>query len=190
MSEDVSTPRRVRVLDYEMGNLRSVCRALVAAGADVEVSCEVGGDFLVLPGVGAFAEAARRLAPHWSALVSHLDAGKPLLGICLGMQLLFERSHEHGHTSGLSYFAGDVIPLSNAVTVPNMGWHRLDGLGNPYAYFAHSYGIAACTDTVATIDHGGRWVAAVRRGPVWGYQFHPEKSGPVGIALIREWLQC
>jgi imidazole glycerol-phosphate synthase subunit HisH len=181
---------RVRVLDYDMGNLRSVVRAFKVAGADVEVSSEVGGERLVLPGVGAFAEAMRRLGPRAADLRAYLATGKPLLGICLGMQLLFEKSHEHGLTDGLGYFHGEVEPLPSDVIVPNMGWHRLEGLGAPYAYFAHSFGVRRSPESVASIDHGGSWVAAVQRGRVWGMQFHPEKSGPAGIALLEAWLRC
>jgi imidazole glycerol-phosphate synthase subunit HisH len=181
---------RVRVLDYEMGNLRSVVRALRAAGADVELSAEVGGDRLVLPGVGAFAEAVRRLGARVEGLKTYARRGAPLLGICLGMQLLFERSHEHGLNNGLGLFEGDVEPLPPHVTVPNMGWHRLEGLGSPYAYFAHSYGVRSSPHATATILHGEPWVAAVRRERIWGFQFHPEKSGPAGIQLLREWLAC
>jgi glutamine amidotransferase len=182
--------KRVRLLDYGMGNLRSVVRALGAAGAEVEISSEVGGDYLVLPGQGAFAEAAKRLREQWEPLKAHIEQAKPLLGICVGMQLLFERSHEHGLTDGLKAFAGEVVQIPPGVTVPNMGWHRLEGLGDPYAYFAHSYAVPASDEAIATIEHGRRWTAAVRRNNLWGFQFHPEKSGPVGIQLIREWLQC
>jgi glutamine amidotransferase len=104
------------------------------------------------------------------------------------MQLLFSRSFEHGQTEGLGVFQGDVVALTKAATVPNMGWHQLQGLGNPYVYFAHSFGVVSCPDTVATIEHGGSWVAAVRRGPVLGLQFHPEKSGRAGIRLLEDWL--
>ena len=180
----------VRVLDYGAGNLRSIQRAFEAAGATVEVSPEVGGDRLVLPGVGAFADAAVRLRPQWTALQAWLSSGRPLLGICLGMQLLIERSHEHGLTEGLGYFQGEVTRLPETVTVPDMGWHRLEGLGNPFVYLAHSYAVRACPDAVATLEHGGHWVAAARRGRVWGYQFHPEKSAEAGIRLLEEWLAC
>jgi glutamine amidotransferase len=179
----------VRVLDYGVGNLRSVVRGFEAAGASVTLSTDLGDGRLVLPGVGAFAPAMNRLERHAEGLSAHVRAGRPLIGICLGMQLLFSRSFEHGQTEGLGIFQGDVVALTNAATVPNMGWHQLQGLGNPYAYFAHSFGVASCPDTVATIEHGGCWVAAVRRGPVLGLQFHPEKSGRAGIRLLEDWLR-
>ena len=179
----------VRVLDYGVGNLRSVVRGFEAAGASVTLSTEPGDGRLVLPGVGAFAPAMSRLRAHAEGLRAHVRAGRPLIGICLGMQLLFSRSFEHGETEGLGIFEGDVVALTNAATVPNMGWHQLRGLGDPYAYFAHSFGVTSCPDAVATIDHGGPWVAAVRRGSVWGFQFHPEKSGRAGIRLLEDWLR-
>ena len=183
---------KVRILDFEMGNIRSVARAFAEAGAEVEVSSDIGDGRLVLPGVGAFAEATRRLQPKWDALKEHLSSGRPLLGICLGMQLLFDRSHEHGENVGLGYFRGAVVAIPPKVTVPNMGWHQLAGMDNPFVYFAHSFAVAADanSDAIATIEHGGHWVAASCRGAVTGYQFHPEKSGPAGISLLRKWLAC
>lgn len=183
-------PNRVVVLDYGLGNLRSVQRALEAAGASIELSTQVKGDRLVLPGVGAFAQAVQRLQTQWGHLQQYLASGRPLLGICLGMQLLFERGYEHGDNRGLEFFRGEVTSLPRTVTVPNMGWHQLAGLGNPFVYFAHSYAVASCPDAAATFDHGGSWVAVAKRGPVWGFQFHPEKSGDAGIQLLRDWLQC
>lgn len=178
----------VVVLDYGAGNLRSVARALEAAGATVAVSPDVRGARLVVPGVGAFAEARRRLEPQWAALQAYAASGQPLLGICLGFQLLFQRSYEHGTHEGLGVFAGEVVPLPQTTTVPHMGWNRLSGLGGPDVYFAHSYAVAATPDALATVEHGGWWTAAVKRGAVTGYQFHPEKSGDAGIALLRAWL--
>ena len=179
----------VRVLDYGVGNLRSVVRGFEAAGASVTLSTELGDGPLVLPGVGAFAPAMERLERHAEGLRAHVRAGRPLIGICLGMQLLFSRSFEHGETEGLGVFAGDVVALPDTAIVPNMGWHQLKGLGDPFVYFAHSFGVSRCADAVATIEHGGSWVAAVRRGSVLGLQFHPEKSGRAGIRILEDWLR-
>ena len=180
---------RICVLDYGAGNLRSVQRALERAGAIVEVTTEPGGDGLLIPGVGAFGDAKERLAPVWGALSSWVAAGKPTLGICLGFQLLFEGSHEHGSHVGLGAFAGVVERLPDTVTVPHMGWQRIAGLGDPAVYFAHSYGVRAGPFATATVEHGRTYTAAVQKGRVWGFQFHPEKSADDGIALLSLWLR-
>ena len=191
----------VILLDYGMGNLRSVQRALEAAGASVRraerlVGAADGGR-VVLPGVGAFAQAVARLRASgaWDDVSAHLDAERPLLGICLGMQLLFDNSEEHGRTPGFGAFPGDVVHLSaqGAPTVPNMGWHRLDD--GSWAYFAHSFGVPvrgiAPAWVHSTIHHGsGGWVASARSGSLHAYQFHPEKSSAAGIARLKEWLAC
>ena len=193
----------VILLDYGMGNLRSVQRALEAAGACVRRAERLVGTptvgRVVLPGVGAFAQAVTRLRASgaWDDVAAHLAAERPLLGICLGMQLLFESSEEHGHTPGFGAFPGGVVHLSTqgAPTIPNMGWHCLDD--GSWAYFAHSFGVPAPRATPAwlhaSVTHGtegARWVASARRGPVHAHQFHPEKSGAGGIARLKEWLAC
>lgn len=187
----------VTLLDYGMGNLRSVQRALEAAGATVQRSERLrGADRVVLPGVGAFAQACARLRESgaWEDVQQHLSTGRPLLGICLGMQLLFEGSEEHGDNAGFGAFPGRVVHLSHqsAPTVPNMGWHRTsDGA---WAYFAHSYGVPVEGNPPewvrSTVTHGGPWVAAAERGALHAFQFHPEKSGAAGIARLGEWLAC
>lgn len=190
--------RRIHLLDYGAGNLRSVRRALERAGAHVEVSSQppaARDDVkLVVPGVGAFGEARRRLTPVWEELVAWVKADRPTLGVCLGMQLLFEKSHEHGVHDGLGVIPGEVVPLDAHVpastTVPNMGWHRLRGEGDPAVYFAHSYGAQPGSFATATVEHGVEWTAVVRKGHVTGFQFHPEKSGDDGIALLRAWVHA
>lgn len=206
---------RVRVLDYGAGNLRSVRRALERAGADVEISAAVpevptgqddaGRVRLVVPGVGAFGEARRRLEPVWQDLLRWVRADQPTLGICLGMQLLFQRSHEHGVHDGLGVFAGDVVSMADVVsssaassaapgaglvTVPHMGWQQIAGEGNPSVYFAHSYAAPVGPHCTAVVEHGARWAAVVRKGKVTGFQFHPEKSGDGGIAMLRAWVSA
>jgi glutamine amidotransferase len=195
----------VRLLDYGAGNLRSVRRALEAAGARVDVGAGVGGDALVIPGVGAFAEARRRLAPVWDDLAAWAREDRPLLGICLGFQLLFEESEEHGRHGGLGVLPGRVEALPATVTVPHMGWQRLDvAPGAPAAfapapcvYFCHSYGVRSAQDpardapwVVARVEHGHAYVAAVQRGHTWGVQFHPEKSGEDGLRVLRAWVDA
>ncbi|MEN9787053.1 MAG: hypothetical protein RLZZ299_2317 [Pseudomonadota bacterium] len=188
----------VTLLDYGMGNLRSVQRALEAAGATVHRSSRVRDGRVVLPGQGAFPQAVARLRATgaWDELRAHLAAERPLLGICLGMQLLFESSEEHGRTEGLGVLPGRVVHLASRApsppTVPNMGWHCLDD--GRWAYFAHSFGVSLPEprpDWVgAVVSHGAAWVASVRRGTVHAHQFHPEKSGADGIRRLQEWLAC
>lgn len=186
--------RSVTLLDYGMGNLRNVERALATIGLDVVRATVPGEGPVILPGVGAFAEATRRLhaSGAWDELLRVIDAGRPVLGICLGMQLLFESSTEHGENPGLALLRGRVVSLGEVghpPTIPNMGWHKLEGLQDRFTYFAHSYGVATSPDATAWVDHGGRWVAAARRDNVSGYQFHPEKSGRDGLDMLREWVE-
>jgi imidazole glycerol phosphate synthase glutamine amidotransferase subunit len=188
----------VTLLDYGMGNLRSVQRALEAAGATVHRSPRVAHARVVLPGQGAFPQAVARLRETgaWDDLQAHLAADRPLLGICLGMQLLFDASEEHGATDGLGVVPGRVVHLSTRTpappTVPNMGWHCLDD--GRWAYFAHSFGVPLPSPrpdwAAAAVHYGTEWVASVRRGPVHAHQFHPEKSGADGLRRLQEWLAC
>ena len=193
--------RTVTLLDYGVGNLRSVERALEAAGARVIRSEDVdvaAGGALVLPGVGAFRAAKERLGARFMELRQYIDEGRPLLGICLGMQLLFERSFEHGEHEGLGAFAGTVEALPAHVVVPHMGWSQIST--GEVVYFCHSFGVRALKQDrgpadgigtavkIATVDHGGAWTASVQRENVQAFQFHPEKSGPTGLLLLRRWL--
>jgi glutamine amidotransferase len=189
------------LLDYGVGNLRSVERALQAAGAVVTRSADIdvvdddvsggsggGGGVagLVLPGVGAFQAAKERLGSRFEALRAYAHAGRPLLGICLGMQLLFDESHEHGSHAGLGLIPGVVQALPKTVVVPHMGWSRTST--GEVVYFCHSFAAPKVPETTSTAEHGVVFSAAVQRGNVRGYQFHPEKSGPAGIALLKNWL--
>lgn len=196
----------VVVLDYGSGNLRSAERALARAGADVTVtpdlSAAASADGLVVPGVGAFAAcmAGVEALGAGPVIAARVAAGRPVLGICVGMQILFEYGEEHGVvTTGLGLLPGGVTRLS-AERVPHMGWNTVSpppssrlfaGLsGEPRFYFVHSYAArpeslsAAC---VTTSVHGGAFVAAVEAGPLAATQFHPEKSGDTGAALLRNW---
>jgi glutamine amidotransferase len=200
--------KRVVVLDSGSGNLRSVERALARAGADVEVTADPAAateaDGLVVPGVGAFAacmagiDAVRGGTVVWE----RLREGRPVLGICVGMQVMYETGVEHGErTAGLGVLAGEVVRLE-ADVVPHMGWSTveapagsrlLDGLHDERFYFVHSYAArpdaSGAPDALVTIaEHGVRFAAAVERGPLSATQFHPEKSGDAGAALLRNWL--
>ncbi len=194
---------RVAVVDYGMGNLASVAKALARSGADVRVTqsaAEVAGAAgVVLPGVGAFRDAAARLEQSGlgAAVLERIAAGTPFLGVCLGLQLLFESSGEGGRWPGLGVLGGTVERLQTGLKVPHIGWNDLDwgpagagmarGLPAPATvYFVHSYAAVPADPSVvaATTDYGGPVVAAVARDNVWAVQFHPEKSSSVGLALL------
>jgi imidazole glycerol-phosphate synthase subunit HisH len=195
------------VLDYGMGNLRSVEKALEHVGARAEVTRDAAraelAEGLVLPGVGAFPKAmtaVRRLG--FDALVaSRLAAGVPVLGICLGMQLLFERSVELGGAEGLGLLRGMVEPLpAGGLKVPQIGWNAVGwrrpselagDLPDPCAFYhVHSFApVAQATDVLGIADYGGEFVSAVARPPLYGVQFHPEKSGPHGLRLLRNFTR-
>ncbi len=192
---------RVAVVDYGAGNLRSVCSALGRAGAEPVVSADpgraLGAPLTVIAGVGNAASAARELEARGlgEALRERVRLCRPLLGICLGLQLLFEESEEGGR--GLGLLRGRVERL-RAPRVPHMGWNQLAvvrpsavlaGLDGEDVYFAHSYGcVPAESVAVAQVDHGGPVVAAVERGPLAGVQFHPERSGPAGARVLTNVL--
>ena len=194
---------RVAVADYGAGNLRSLCAALVRAGAEPEITtspAEVRETPLaVVAGVGHVASAAAGLARTGvdEALRERAAAGRPVLGICVGMQLLFEESDEGG--AGLGLLRGQVRRLE-ARRVPHMGWNTLAvrggteilaGLDGADVYFAHSYAArpADAAVTVAQVEHDGRVVAAVESGPLAGLQFHPERSGPAGARVLANVLR-
>ncbi|MBQ4365263.1 MAG: imidazole glycerol phosphate synthase subunit HisH [Clostridia bacterium] len=196
----------VAVIDYGVGNLFSLRCSLEKLGADVVVTgdrAEIeSADRVILPGVGAFRDARRKLRDTGlDKVVCALAAqGKPMLGICLGMQLLFEKSYEFGEYDGLGLLRGSVRPLQGVVPadykIPQIGWNALrfrresslfrhikDG---DYVYFVHSYYAADCADSlIADCDYGVPVTAAVQKENVFGCQFHPEKSGDVGLAILR-----
>jgi glutamine amidotransferase len=183
----MSEPRPVLLLDYGVGNLASVQRALEHAGARVIVSADLDAHTpILLPGVGAFAAAREKLGGRFAELMLAGRTGRPLLGICLGMQLLFDESHEHGLHAGLGLIAGTVEALPKDVVVPHMGWAETST--GDVVYFCHSFGVRPGPFTTSTVDHGGRWSASVRKDNVAGFQFHPEKSGATGLSLLRGWV--
>ena len=203
----------VVVLDYGSGNLRSAQRALEHAGARVEVTHDadavMAADGLVVPGVGAFAACMSGLAAvHGPTLIGRrLAGGRPVLGICVGMQVLFDAGVEHGvETAGLAEWPG-VVERLQADVLPHMGWNTVqapaesrmfEGVRDDYFYFVHSYGVLDWTfeagssrqrpPQVTWCDYGAPFVAAVENGPLWATQFHPEKSGDAGAELLRTWL--
>ncbi|MFG3686298.1 imidazole glycerol phosphate synthase subunit HisH [Micromonospora sp. NPDC047740] len=202
--------KRIVVLDYGSGNLRSAERALERAGADVTVTDDLTAaaeaDGLVVPGVGAYAACMAGIEALGAGpvIAERVAAGRPVLGICVGMQVLFEHGDEHGVvTKGLGLLPGGVTRLS-AERLPHMGWNTVRppagsvlfaGLpADARFYFVHSYGVtdtaglAAAGATVTIAEHGTEFVAAVERGPLAAAQFHPEKSADTGATLLRNWL--
>ncbi len=201
---------RVVVLDYGSGNLHSATRALAAAGAEVTLSADpdlaASADGLVVPGVGAFAACmAGLVAVSGPELIrNRISAGRAVLGICVGHQVLFELGVEHGQdTAGVGLLPGTVEELQ-ATPLPHMGWNTVSapagsamfaGIAAERFYFVHSFGVHPAANwpadaRVTTTEHGGdTFIAAVEQGPLWSTQFHPEKSGLAGGQLLRNWVQ-
>jgi glutamine amidotransferase len=204
------TSAEVVVVDYGLGNLRSVTRGLERAGADVEIREDPGAidraDGVVLPGVGAFSEGMENAGPFRGALVDAAAEGTPLFGICLGMQMLLTSSEEAAHAGEGDAEGLDLIPGTNRrfdgdLKVPHMGWNDLtvtrdhplvEGVEGEHAYFVHSYYAVPDDEgaTVATTDYGGAFPAVVadESGTVFGTQFHPEKSGETGLRILRNFV--
>jgi glutamine amidotransferase len=212
----VAAVKNVVLLDYGSGNLHSAQRALARVGADVTVTADfdaaLDADGLVVPGVGAFAScmAGLRAVDGPKIIGRRLAGGRPVLGICVGMQILFERGLEHGRDAeGCGEWPGVVEPLE-APILPHMGWNTVetpegtrlfDGLADQRFYFVHSYGVRSfplaadgppgplAKPLVTWSEHGDRFVAAVENGALSATQFHPEKSGDAGAQLLTNWLQ-
>jgi len=191
------------IVDYGSGNLRSVQKAFERLGAAAAITSDpaavAAADRLVLPGVGAFGDAMRELTGRGlvEPIQAHLRADRPFLGICMGLQLLFERGLEGGSHAGLGVLAGEVVRfnLPEGLKVPHMGWNAVswrDDRRSPadYFYFVHAYHARPADPAViaATTDYGGPFCAAVRRGRLFATQFHPEKSQAVGLRLLSDWL--
>ena len=199
----------VAIVDYGVGNLFSLRSSFAAIGAEAAVTGDPRdlrrAERIVLPGVGAFGDAAALLRRSGldRAVLAEAERGKPLLGICLGMQLLLRRSFEYGEHRGLGLIPGDVVPIAPAVPagykVPHIGWNALrfpaDRPVSPlfarvqegeFVYFVHSYHASSCAESViAQTEYGAVLTAAVARDNVWGVQFHPEKSGETGLNILR-----
>ncbi len=200
----------IAIIDYGVGNLFSLVSSLRMIGADAEVTGDPdkirAADKLILPGVGAFADAAKKLRESGLAKVICEEAqkGKEILGICLGMQLLFEKSYEYGEHMGLGLLRGSVVPMEGVIPselkIPHIGWNALhfckDHLlckyiqENDCVYFVHSYYAVDCEDSlIATAEYGRELTAMVGKNNVMGCQFHPEKSGTVGLAILRAFCE-
>jgi glutamine amidotransferase len=205
------TAAEVVVVDYGLGNLRSVTRGLERAGAAVEIDDDPAAidraDGIVLPGVGAFAEGMENAGPFRDALADAAAEGKPLFGICLGMQMLLSESEEstgagEGEAAGLELIPGKNVRFDGGRKVPHMGWNELhverehplvEGVDGEHAYFVHSYYAVPDDEgaVVATTDYGVDFASVVanERGNVFGTQFHPEKSGETGLRILRNFVE-
>lgn len=200
----------IAIIDYGVGNLFSLRSSLKSIGAEAVVTSDVDeikkADKLILPGVGAFADAARKLRGSGldEIVKSEAGAGKDIMGICLGMQLLFQRSFEYGEHEGLGLLGGSVVPMQGAIPpelkIPHIGWNALHFKResrlfkyikeDDCVYFVHSFYAADCDDSViATAEYGIELTAAVQKDNVMGCQFHPEKSGNVGLNILRAFCE-
>ena len=201
----------IAIIDYGVGNLFSLCSSLNSIGAEAVVTPDPDAirraDRIILPGVGAFADAAEKLRASGldQVLLEEAARGKPVMGICLGMQMLFEESHEYGIHKGLGLIPGRVIPMAGYIPsdlkVPHIGWNPLIIKGDKHpllryveegdcVYFVHSYFATDCNEAViATAEYGRELTAAVARGNVMGCQFHPEKSGKVGLSILKAFCE-
>ena len=197
------------IIDYGVGNLFSLTSSLKVLGADVIVSGDKevirSADKIILPGVGAFGDASDKLFSSGLAdiVIERANAGVPLLGICLGMQMLFDKSFEYGEHKGLGLIKGEIRPIADVVVglkVPQMGWNSLN-FSTPkspifkylsegdFVYFVHSYYGTKCDDVTSTAFYGAPLTASVGKNNVYGCQFHPEKSGEVGLKILKAFLE-
>lgn len=201
----------IAVVDYGVGNLFSLSSSLAAIGAEVVVTGDAdvirAADKILLPGVGAFEDAIAKLRASGldEVVCEETRRGKPLLGICLGMQLLFEKSYEFGEFEGLGLIEGAVRPIADVIPadykIPHIGWNALHLVGEKspifqylndgdHVYFVHSFYAADCEkNVIATSEYGAELTAAVAKDNIFGCQFHPEKSGPVGLSILRAFAE-
>jgi imidazole glycerol phosphate synthase glutamine amidotransferase subunit len=185
----------IAILDYGAGNLRSVQNTLAELGCEYNLVNDAAGlraaTKILLPGVGHFGQMMRALDAMnvRETLTERIGAGVPFFGVCLGMQALFESSEEAPDVRGLALYPGTVRRFPLDARVPHMGWNQLEPDGR-FVYFAHSYYVPECAQTSAVCTYGPRFTAMLKAGNVQGVQFHPEKSGPVGLAIVKDFLEC
>ncbi len=199
----------VAIVDYGVGNLFSLKSSLLSIGEQVIITKDEtqlkNADRIILPGVGAFGDAVKKLAENGlDQKVKNLAlAGKPVLGICLGMQMLLEKSYEYGEHKGLGLIKGEIRPISEVVPptykIPHIGWNALNFKresplfkyvkNGDFVYFVHSYYGANCPSVIADTEYGANLTAVVANGNVYGCQFHPEKSGEVGLKILKAFCE-
>ena len=192
-------------MNYGVGNLRSIRKGLEKSGAQVKITHNptelIASDAIVLPGVGAFAPAVKKMAPIADVVAEAMDSGKPIFGVCLGLQLLFTQSSEGGTIKGLDFISGNVVKLPDTVKTPQMGWNTidfakehplLDGVkDHSYVYFVHSfYPQPTDPDTVVTTtQYGVKFASMVARKNLFATQFHPEKSSKTGLTMLKNFVK-
>ena len=200
----------IAIVDYGVGNLFSLISSFKKIGADIVVTADPqvisAADGIILPGVGAFEDAAKKLSDSGldKVIIAETKKGKKLMGICLGMQMLFEKSFEYGEHKGLGLLKGNIVPMKNSIPenlkIPHIGWNALHFTResnlfkyiklNDCVYFVHSFYATDCEDSViATAEYGKELTAAVQKDNVMGCQFHPEKSGEVGLNILRAFCE-
>ena len=196
---------KVAVVNYGVGNLRSISKGLEKSGANVVITHDskqlLESDAIVLPGVGAFAPAIKNMLPITDVVAEALNSGKPIFGICLGLQLLFTKSSEGGSTDGLDFVSGEVVKLPDTMKTPQMGWNTidfsrshplLDGVkDHSYVYFVHSFYPQPADPkvVVTTTDYGVKFASMVAQKNLFATQFHPEKSSKTGLTMLRNFIQ-
>jgi glutamine amidotransferase len=194
---------KIAIVDYKMGNIKSVYNALKFLKTDpviVDEPSELNGDKIIIPGVGAFGEASLNLVPFGSRIRESITSGVPLLGICLGLQILLEDSEESSTENGLGIIKGTVRKMKTDLSVPHIGWNHLKikkkgcplfkDVTQSYVYFVHSYEAKPEEDvTAATTNYGHEICASIWDGDVFGTQFHPEKSGKVGLKILKNFVE-
>lgn len=200
----------IAIVDYGVGNLFSLISSFKKIGADIIVTADAevikSSDRIILPGVGAFEDAAKKLRESGldKVIIDEAVKGKKLMGICLGMQMLFEKSYEYGCHKGLGLLKGSIVPMQDSIPanlkIPHIGWNALHFTRESYlfkyiknndcVYFVHSFYADECSDSViATVEYGKQLTAAVQKGNIMGCQFHPEKSGEVGLNILRAFCE-
>lgn len=200
----------IAIVDYGVGNLFSLISSFKKIGADIVVTADPdvikSADRIILPGVGAFSDAAKKLRDSGldKVIIAEANKGKKLMGICLGMQMLFEKSYEYGCHTGLGLLKGSIVPMQGSIPdnlkIPHIGWNALHFTResnlfkyikqNDCVYFVHSFYATDCNDSVvATAEYGKELTAAVQKDNIMGCQFHPEKSGEVGLNILRAFCE-